>query len=94
MRTISITNDIVPIAEFKTGISRWFKNLKQSGHPLIITQNGKPAGVLLSPDDYDELVYRKSFLDSVDRGLVDADGGRMYRTEEVKTLLAERRNAR
>jgi antitoxin YefM len=39
-------------------------------------------------------VYRKSFLDSVDRGLVDADGGRMYRTEEVKTLLAERRNAR
>jgi PHD/YefM family antitoxin component YafN of YafNO toxin-antitoxin module len=92
MRTISVTNDIVPIAEFKTGISRWFKNLKNSGHPLIITQNGKPAGVLLSPDDYDELVYRKSFLDSIDRGLVDADNGRMYSSNELKNALAARRN--
>ena len=91
MRTISVTNDIVPIAEFKTGISRWFKNLKNSGHPLIITQNGKPAGVLLSPDDYDELVYRKSFLDSIDRGLVDADNGRMYSSNELKNALAARR---
>ena len=65
MKTISISNDIVPIAEFKTSISKWFKNLKNTGHPLIITQNGKPAGVLLSPNEYDELVYRKSFLDSI-----------------------------
>lgn len=92
MRTISITNDIVPIAEFKTGISKWFKNLRSSGHPLIITQNGKPAGVLLSPDDYDELVYRKSFLDSVERGVADADSGRVYRTEEVREALAARRS--
>ena len=94
MRTICVTNDIVPIAEFKTGISRWFKNLKTSGHPLIITQNGKPAGVLLSPDDYDELVYRNSFLDSVERGISDADRGRVYRTDEVKSSLAARRNRR
>ncbi len=92
MRTISVTNDIVPIAEFKTGISRWFKNLKTNGHPLIITQNGKPAGVLLSPDEYDELVYRKSFMDSIDRGLADADGGRMYPTAEAKNILAARRS--
>ncbi len=69
MKTISIKNDIVPIAEFKTSISKWFKSLQSTGHPVIITQNGKPAGVLLSPEDYDELVYRKAFLDSVGRGL-------------------------
>jgi len=91
MKTISITNDIVPIAEFKTGISRWFKSLKATGHPLIITQNGKPAGVLLSPEDYDELVYKKSFLDSVGRGIADAESGKTYRTEEVRTALRARR---
>ena len=94
MRTISVTNDIVPIAEFKTGISRWFKNIRTSGHPLIITQNGKPAGVLLSPDDYDELVYRKSFLESVERGLADADTGRTYGSAEADAFLAARRKAR
>ena len=92
MKNISIANDIVPIAEFKSSISKWFKNLLNSGHPLIITQNGKPAGVLLSPNDYDELVYRKSFLDSVDRGLSDADSGRTYNTEEIRAALSSKRS--
>ena len=92
MKTISITNDIVPIAEFKVGISKWFKSLKITGHPLIITQNGKPAGVLLSPGDYDDLVYKKSFLDSIGRGISDAESGKTYHTEEVRAALAARRN--
>ena len=92
MKTISITNDIVPIAEFKSSISLWFKNLRNTGHPLIITQNGRPAGVLLSPKDYDELVYNKSFLDSVGRGITDADSGRTYRTKELRAALTSRRN--
>ncbi|OFY13079.1 MAG: prevent-host-death protein, partial [Bacteroidetes bacterium GWF2_39_10] len=92
MKTISVTNDIVPIAEFKTSISKWFKSLQNTGHPVIITQNGKPAGVLLSPNDYDELVYRKSFLDSVGRGIADAESDRTYSTEQIKTALTARRS--
>ncbi|AMV72064.1 hypothetical protein JCM30471_05650 [Desulfuromonas carbonis] len=91
MKTISVSSDIVPIAEFKTGISKWFKTIRESGHPLVITQNGKPAGVLLSPEDYDELVYRKAFLDSVARGIADADAGKSYGSDEVKAALAARR---
>ena len=93
MRTISVSNDIVPIAEFKTNISKWFKKLQTSRHPLIITQNSKPAGVLLSPADYDELVYRKSFLDSVERGIVDVDNGHTQTTDELRVTLRTRRNA-
>jgi antitoxin YefM len=92
MKTISVTNDIVPIAEFKTGISKWFKSLKDTGHPLIITQNGKPAGVLLSPGDYDDLVYKKSFLDSISKGISDSEKGNTYQTEEIRTALKARRN--
>jgi antitoxin YefM len=91
MKTISISNDIVPIAEFKAGISKWFKSIQKAGHPLIITQNGKPAGVLLSPGDYDELVYKKAFLDSVSRGISDAESGNVYSTKELKAALSERR---
>lgn len=92
MRTISISNDIIPIAEFKTNISKWFKILQTSRHPLIITQNSKPAGVLLSTADYDELVYRNSFLDSVERGIVDAESGRTVTTDELRTSLRTRRS--
>jgi len=92
MKAISINNDIIPIAEFKTGISKWFKSLNETGHPLVITQNGKPAGVLLTPKDYDDLIYRKAFLDSVKRGIVDADNGRTSSTKELKMKLASRRS--
>lgn len=91
MRTISIANDIVPIAEFKTNISSWFKKLQQSTHPLIITQNSKPAAVLLSPAEYDALMYRKTLLDSVDRGLDDLLSNKVSSTAELKAALANRR---
>ena len=91
MKTISILNDIVPIAEFKAGISKWFKSIQKGGHPLIITQNGKPAGVLLSPADYDELVYKKAFLDSVGKGIADAESENVYSTKELKAALIERK---
>jgi prevent-host-death family protein len=91
MKPISITNDIIPIAEFKTGISKWFKSLNESNHPLIITQNGKPAGVLLSPKDYDEIVYNKAFLESIARGISDADSGRTMTPKELKARLESRR---
>ncbi|PIP36938.1 MAG: prevent-host-death protein [Desulfobacterales bacterium CG07_land_8_20_14_0_80_52_14] len=92
MKTISIANDIVPIAEFKAGISKWFKSIQKGGHPLIITQNGKPAGVLLSPSEYDDLIYKKAFFDSVGRGIADTESGNVYSTKELKAALIERRS--
>ena len=92
MRAISVSNDIIPIAEFKTNISKWFKILQTSRHPLIITQNSKPAGVLLSASDYDELVYRKSFLDSVERGVADVESGQTQTTDELRSFLQSRRS--
>lgn len=91
MKSISVHNDIVPIGEFKTGIAKWFRSVQNTGHPLVITQNGKPAGVLLSPQDYDDLVYRQEFLDSVNRGMADAESGRTLRTKEIREALKKRR---
>jgi PHD/YefM family antitoxin component YafN of YafNO toxin-antitoxin module len=58
---------------------------------LIITQNGKPAGVLLSPSDFDELAYKKAFFDSVQRGVTDADGSRVLSTDVLKNEMKKRR---
>lgn len=87
MKIMSVSNDIVPIGKFKTSISKWFKSVHDTGHPLIITQNGKPAGVLLSPSEYDELVYKRAFLDSINRGIADAKSGKSYNSEELKGEL-------
>jgi prevent-host-death family protein len=91
MKIMSITNDIIPIGKFKTNLSKWFESVQKSGHPLVITQNGKPAGVLLSPSEYDEMVYKQAFLDSIKKGIDDADSGNVYDTDKLKAELAKRR---
>ena len=91
MKQINIANDIVPVAEFKMQISKYLRNIKSTGRPMVITQNGKPAGVLLSPDDFDELVYQKSLIDSINRGLSDIKEGNIYTTEELRAELEKRR---
>ena len=91
MKILSVSNDIVPIGKFKASIAKWFKSVHDTGHPLIITQNGKPAGVLLSPAEYDELVYKRALLDSINRGIADAKSGKLYDSEELKGELRKRR---
>ena len=87
MRTINISQDIVPVGEFKTGISKWLRSIKEKNHPVIITQNGKPAGVLITPEEYDKLAYTQEFKQSIYRGLEDIESGNTYTTDEVKSIL-------
>ncbi len=91
MKQLNISKDIVPISEFKSSLSKWLKNIQNTWHPLVITQNGRPASVLLSPSEYDELVYKRDFLDSVKRGISDAESGNIYSTKELKEELDKRR---
>lgn len=94
MNKLNVSNDIIPIGEFKISLSKWLKNVQNTGHPLVITQNGRPAGVLISPSEYDELVHKKLFLNSVNRGLSDIESGNVYSTKELKEELKERRAIR
>ena len=94
MKKLSISNDIIPVGEFKTGISKFLKSLKETGHPLVITQNGRPAGVLISPAEYDNLTYKNTFIASVNRGLEDIELGNTFTTEELKKEIALSRTLR
>lgn len=94
MKQISIANDIIPVGEFKTGLAKWLKSVHDSGRPLVITQNGRPAGVLLSPEAFDQLGHSKRFKESVQRGLVDAEAQRVFDASQLKQELQKRRSSK
>jgi len=91
MRALKVAEDIVPVGEFKGKAARWLRHAAESGQPVVITQNGKPAGVLVSPSEYDRLTERQRFLESVALGLADAEAGRTMNTKELLRRLEERR---
>lgn len=87
MRHINISTDILPIGEFKTSMAKVFAEIKENHAHLVITQNGRAAGVLMSPEEYDNLRDSKLFTDSVVRGIKDADEGRVFTKKEVLDKL-------
>lgn len=94
MRTINISQDIVPVGEFKTGISKWLRSIRDKKHPVVITQNGRPAGVLITPEEYDKLMYTKLFTESINRGIQDIQKENVYTTSELKEIIQKSRKRR
>jgi len=92
MKLIHLGKDIVPIGKFKARAAAWLERLRTSGCSVVITQNGVPAGVLISPDEYDRLQEKERFLESVAKGLADAEAGRLMDSGELRKRLSARRS--
>lgn len=91
MNEIAVSSDIIPVGQFKSNLAKYMKEIQMNRNPLIITQNGKPAGVLISPSEFDEMLTRKRFLNSISRGLSDVEKGDVFSTAQVKKILKNRR---
>ena len=91
MRNISVSNDIIPVGQFKAGLAKYLKDIQIHKNSLIITQNGKPAGVLISPEEFDKLRETKLFIDSISRGLSDSEKGDVLTTAQLKNQLKKHR---
>jgi prevent-host-death family protein len=94
MHDVRLSEDVVPIGHFKGQAARWLKRAGQTGQPVVITLNGKVAGVVLSPAEYDRLQDRLRLLEDVLAGMQDADAGRLHSTAEVRKELGLRRKKR
>jgi len=91
MKDIRVAEGVVPLGEFKAHAARY---LKQLDGPVVITQHGRPAGVLVSPVEYDRIRDQERFFESLAAGLSDAQGGRIMDTAELQTRLASARGQR
>lgn len=94
MKNISVSSDIIPVGQFKSDLAKYLKEIREKNNSLIITQNGKPAGVLISPSEFDELRQTKLFLESVSRGLTDSDKGEIISTSQLRAELKKSRSSR
>jgi len=43
----------LPLAEAKTNLSRLLDRVGETDEAILITRDGRPAGVLVSPDEYE-----------------------------------------
>ena len=96
MKPVQVAKDIVPLAEFKAHSATWLERVRASGQPVIITQNGKPAAVMISPEEFDRFQHQSTELVRGEIRAAEADitAGKVYSTSEVEAHLEARRAAR
>ncbi len=87
MKVVQVSQDILPIGELKTHTSRVLRQLRTSQRPIVITLNGKPAAVLITPEEFDRLYERERFVEAVGKGLADAEAGRVVDDEALSDEL-------
>jgi prevent-host-death family protein len=87
--SFQVSEDIIPIAELKANLSDVVRGLDRR-RPLVITLNGKPAAVIMSPKEYDRISYRERVLAKINEGLRDVAEGRTYSHEEVGRMIEAR----
>lgn len=89
MRSVKISQDFVPVSELKAEAADWLRRIAETDAPVVVTQHGRPAGVLLSPRAYDELTERGRFLAAVNQGMAEALAGRTVpHADAVRRLKA------
>jgi len=90
MKSMHLAEDVLPIAEFKARASEVVRKVRDRGRPVLITQGGKPAAVLISPADFDRLAERERFVASIEEGLADAEAGRLVPDDQLGRELDRR----
>ncbi|MFT3763998.1 MAG: type II toxin-antitoxin system Phd/YefM family antitoxin [Minicystis sp.] len=90
LRAVRIAEDIIPVSDFKAQAADLLRRVSDTGQPLVITQNGKAAGVLLSPAEFNRLNERARFVTAVEEGLADDDAGRVSEHDEVAARMKAR----
>ncbi|HVN76730.1 MAG TPA: type II toxin-antitoxin system Phd/YefM family antitoxin [Thermoanaerobaculaceae bacterium] len=79
----------VPLSEAKTHLARLLADVEKLGEGVTITRSGRPAGVLLSIEEYEGLIETLDILAdaklmaSLRKGLRDAEAGRTASDAEV-----------
>lgn len=84
------------VSEAKDKLSSLVESVESTHDTILITRHGKPAAVLISPDDLDSLQETLAWLSDPDHAAevaeaeADIAAGRMLSLEEVRAQLAKR----
>lgn len=57
-----ISEDIRPLSEFRANTAAFVRHVQESRRPMVLTQHGRGAAVLLDISEYERLVERSELL--------------------------------
>lgn len=77
---------IVPVTDLRQDAAAVLKKLRESREPMIITQRGRAAAVMISIEEYERESSERQILHLLARGEKEIDAGEGF---DLDSVLAE-----
>lgn len=84
------TTDVRPVTEFRANTSAVIEQMHSTGRPVILTQHGRSAAVLLDPSVYESLIDEVELLRDLAISEAQIAAGQVMPHEEVVRRMRER----
>jgi len=78
--------DILPVSDLRQGAAKILKKLRNNKEPIIITQRGRAAAVIIGVKAYEKSEHDKELLRLLAKGDKEIEMGEGY---DLDTVLAE-----
>jgi len=87
---INVTEDICPVSDFRADTAAFITKIKSNKRPLVLTQHGKCAAVVISSESYQAMVEKMELLEDIANGEADVAAGRIVSHAELKKQIMAR----
>jgi antitoxin YefM len=87
---LDLLDDIKPISDFRANAAALIRQARESGRPLVITQNGRSAAVLVDVRSYQALLDEVSVLRDVAKSRAELAAGEGIEHSEAMSQIRAR----
>lgn len=89
-RRLKLHTDIKPVSEFRANAAELIDQVRESGRPLVLTQRGHSAAVVLDVGEYERMVEEIELLSDVRTAVRQIDAGEGLTNRDAKAELRRR----
>ncbi len=90
MERIKVTDDIIPLSNFRAEASSCIKHIHDTKRPMVITQRGKGVAVLLDINEYEAMREKMDVLQEVYNAEIQIEAGRTVPHNEARENILDR----
>lgn len=90
MSRIQLDEDIRPLSEFRAKVTSFIDKVRETKRPIVITQRGKSAAILMDVSEYEALMQKIELLTDIQVGEKQIADGFGIKHKEAKNQIRSR----
>ena len=88
MQRIQLAEDIQPLSEFRANVASFIDKVRKTKRPLVITQRGKSAAIMMDVVEYEKLIEKLELLTDIHIAESQLKRGEGISHEEAKNQIS------